>query len=65
MLLEEKKISQIEIVQKYLSYFSSTYENPSAVASLLKLSGEEVSRLKSSGLKLIRKLTQEKSLHLL
>ncbi|MCE8163821.1 MAG: sigma-70 family RNA polymerase sigma factor [Candidatus Moeniiplasma glomeromycotorum] len=64
-LLKEPKISQIEIVQKYLAYFASLCKTSASIAILLNCSEKEIGRLKASGLEQLKKLAQERNLHLL
>ncbi|KLL02241.1 MAG: RNA polymerase sigma 32 subunit [Mycoplasmataceae bacterium RC_NB112A] len=64
--LKTKKINQIEIVQKYLKFFSSnpSRKDSSKIALLLNLSKKEVERLKSVGFEQVKKMAQERNLHL-
>lgn len=59
------KICQLSIVQRYLVIFSQPYAS-SEIARFLNLSKEkEITRFKSNGLEQLKKLAQEKNLHLL
>ncbi len=64
-LLQEKKISQIEIVQKYLAYFASLCKTSASIATLLNYSEKDIARSKANGLEQLKKLAQERNLHLL
>ena len=67
----ETSAYQIEIFKKYEKFFEdckylkSELEIAEKIADFLDLSKEKVIRLKSSGFKQLKKLAQERNLHLL